>query len=260
VHKVFPTRDQDVTALADVSFEIGDSEFFCVVGQSGCGKTTLLNLLAGFERPTSGSLTIDGQAIQKPSWQKAVVFQEHALFPWYTVRRNITFGLEMKGLDRESRRSIGDHYIDLVSLRGFEDRYPAELSGGMRQRVAIARALAVNPSLLLMDEPFGSLDVQTRSYMQRELLKIWQREPKTVFFVTHSIHEAVMLGDRVMILSRSPGRVKEILTIDAPRPRAENDEEIGRLTTEVNEWLLRGVAAEQEGVHSGPREQEGVSV
>ena len=248
VRKDFVTSDHEITALADVSFDIRDNEFFCVVGQSGCGKTTLLNLLAGFEQPTAGSVAIDGDSISEPSWDKAVVFQEHALFPWCTVRRNITFGLEMKGLDREEQRRISDHYIALVGLRGFEDRYPNELSGGMAQRVAIARALAVDPSLLLMDEPFGALDVQTRSYMQRELLKIWQAEPKTVFFVTHSIREAVMLGDRVLILSRGPGRVKEILDIEAPRPRAEDDEEIIRLTTEVNDWLLRGVAADQEEV------------
>ena len=225
VTKIYaPTRAQDrLLALDGVSFSIHDGEFFCIVGHTGCGKTTLLNLLAGFDSPTTGQVRIEGRTIDRPSWHQAVVFQDHALFPWYTVYENVSFGLEMKGVPKAERHLVVRRYLDLVGLGGFERRYPHELSGGMKQRVGIARSLAVNPAILLMDEPFGSLDAQTRSYMQDELLKIWETEQKTVVFVTHSIEEATQLADRVLVMTRRPGRVRAIHSVDVSRPRDEGD-------------------------------------
>ena len=174
------------------------------------------------------------------------MFQEYALFPWYTVRDNICYGLQRKRLPEAEQRRIAEHYIGLVGLRGFESRYPRELSGGMRQRVSIARALAVNPSILLMDEPFGSLDIQTREYMQDELLKIWQREPKTVIFVTHSIDEAIKLSDRIAIMAPRPGRVEEIKSVEFARPRDATDPAIVHLAAEVKRWLRQQVFESRE--------------
>lgn len=233
----FSIKGEPLLALVDVTFQVEKNEFFSIVGPSGCGKTTLLNLLAGFEQPTRGEVRVGGKVITEPGWERAVVFQEYALFPWYTVSQNIRYGLQRKRLPDDEQRRLVDHYIGLVGLRGFESRYPRELSGGMRQRVSIARALAVNPSILLMDEPFASLDIQTREYMQDELLKIWQREPKTVIFVTHSIDEAIKLSDRVAIMGPRPGRIEEIKTVDFPRPRDPTNPEVVRLAAEVKQWL-----------------------
>ncbi len=234
-------KGEPLLALLDVDFRVEENEFFSIVGPSGCGKTTLLNLLAGFEQPTRGELKVGGKVITEPGWERAVVFQEYALFPWYTVAQNVRYGLQRKRVPEPEQRRLVDHYIGLVGLRGFESRYPRELSGGMRQRVSIARALAVNPSILLMDEPFASLDVQTREYMQDELLKIWQREPKTVIFITHSIDEAIKLSDRIAILAPRPGRVEEIKTVDFPRPRDPTDPAVVHLAAEVKLWLRRKV-------------------
>jgi len=233
----FSIKGEPLLALVDVTFQVEKNEFFSIVGPSGCGKTTLLNLLAGFEQPTRGELRVGGKVITEPGWERAVVFQEYALFPWYTVSQNIRYGLQRKRLPEAEQSRLVDHYIGLVGLRGFESRYPRELSGGMRQRVSIARALAVNPSILLMDEPFASLDIQTREYMQDELLKIWQREPKTVIFVTHSIDEAIKLSDRVAIMGPRPGRIEEIKTVDFERPRDPTNPEVVRLAAEVKQWL-----------------------
>jgi len=233
----FSMKGEPLLALLDVTFCVDDNEFFSIVGPSGCGKTTLLNLLAGFEQPTRGELRVGGELITEPGWKRAVVFQEYALFPWYTVVQNIRYGLRRKRLPEVEQRRIVDHYVGLVGLRGFEQRYPQELSGGMRQRVSIARALAVNPSVLLMDEPFAALDIQTREYMQDELLKIWQREPKTVIFVTHSIDEAIKLSDRIAIMAPRPGRVEEIQRVDFARPRDPTDPGVVRLIAEVKQWL-----------------------
>ncbi|MEP6609060.1 MAG: ABC transporter ATP-binding protein [Burkholderiaceae bacterium] len=233
----FSSKGEPLLALVDVTFQVEKNEFFSIVGPSGCGKTTLLNLLAGFEQPTRGALRVGGIVITEPGWERAVVFQEYALFPWYTVSQNIRYGLQRKRLPDAEQRRLVDHYIGLVGLRGFESRYPRELSGGMRQRVSIARALAVNPSILLMDEPFASLDIQTREYMQDELLKIWQRERKTVIFVTHSIDEAIKLSDRVAIMGPRPGRIEEIKTVDFERPRDPTNPEVVRLAAEVKQWL-----------------------
>ena len=230
-------KGEPLLALLDVNFQVEQNEFFSIVGPSGCGKTTLLNLLAGFEQPTRGELKVGGQIISAPGWKRAVVFQEYALYPWYTVAQNIRYGLRRKRLPEDEQRRIADHYVGLVGLGGFESRYPGELSGGMRQRVSIARALAVNPSILLMDEPFASLDIQTREYMQDELLKIWQREPKTVIFVTHSIDEAIKLSDRIAIMAPRPGRVVEIKDVGFERPRDSTDPRVVHLAAEVKAWM-----------------------
>ena len=242
----FSMQGEPLLALLDVTFCVENNEFFSIVGPSGCGKTTLLNLLAGFEQPSRGELRVGGEPITEPGWERAVVFQEYALFPWYTVRDNICYGLQRKRLPEAEQRRIAEHYIGLVGLRGFESRYPRELSGGMRQRVSIARALAVNPSILLMDEPFGSLDIQTREYMQVELLKIWQREPKTVIFVTHSIDEAIKLSDRIAIMAPRPGRVEEIKSVEFARPRDATDPAIVHLAAEVKRWLRQQVFESRE--------------
>jgi NitT/TauT family transport system ATP-binding protein len=234
-------KGEPVLALHEVSFQVENNEFFSIVGPSGCGKTTLLNLLAGFERPTRGELRVGGALITDPGWERAVVFQEYALFPWYTVAQNIAYGLKRKKLPEAEQRRLVDHYVGLVGLRGFEKRYPRELSGGMRQRVSIARALAVDPAILLMDEPFASLDILTREYMQDELLKIWQRERKTVIFVTHSIDEAIKLSDRVAIMTPRPGRVEEIKLVESPRPRDPTNPAMVRLAADVKQWLRQQV-------------------
>ncbi len=234
-------KGEPLLALHDVTFQVENNEFFSIVGPSGCGKTTLLNLLAGFELPTRGELRVDGAVVTGPGWERAVVFQEYALFPWCTVVDNVRYGLRRKRLPEAEQRRLVEHYIALVGLRGFETRYPWELSGGMRQRVSIARALAVNPSILLMDEPFAALDIQTREYMQDELLKIWQRERQTVIFVTHSIDEAIKLSDRIAIMTPRPGRIEEIKTVEFARPRDPTSPAIVRLAAEVKHWLRQQV-------------------
>lgn len=240
VFKTYPgqsAKDAPVLALNDVSFTVEDSEFCAILGHSGCGKTTLLTMVAGFETASSGEVRV-GQAIAgKPSWQRAVIFQDYALFPWLTVRQNIAFGLEMKGIASAERTRIIDSHIELVGLGGFEDRYPHQLSGGMKQRVSIARALAVDPQVLLMDEPFAALDAQTRGSMQREMVRIWQKERKTVILVTHSIEEAITLADRIIVMSRRPGTVKANLQVTLPRPRDEDDPAFAKLKRELRDLL-----------------------
>jgi NitT/TauT family transport system ATP-binding protein len=245
VSKVFvATRGEPVQALRQVSFDVKPNEFFSIVGHSGCGKTTLLNLIAGFERLSEGRIMVDGQEVLGPSWERGVVFQEHALFPWYTVYQNISFGLEMKGLALQERERLVRYYIDLVGLAGFEHQYPRELSGGMKQRVGIARSLAPDPMILLMDEPFASLDYQNRILMQDELLRIWGRETKTVVFVTHNIEEAIKLSDRVLVLTRQPGRIREVVSVGLPRPRDEADPEFVRLKLQLTRELQEELAQE----------------
>ncbi len=212
-------RFDSMTALSDLSFQVPAGEFVCVVGPNGCGKTTLLRLIAGLARPTQGEILLDGKLIQEPGPERGFVFQEYALFPWRSVRKNIEFGLEMRGFAAGARREISNKYIDLVGLGGFEDYSIRRLSGGMKQKVSIARALASDPVVMLMDEPFAALDCQTRNIMQEELLNIWEQERKTILFVTHNVEEAVFLADVILVLSRRPGQLVEKISLDLPRPR-----------------------------------------
>jgi NitT/TauT family transport system ATP-binding protein len=222
IHKSFPLKGETFTALGDVSLDLADNEFVTVVGPSGCGKTTLMNILAGLETPTSGRALVDGKAVTGPGPERGVIFQQYALFPWLTVRKNVEFGLKTKGVARDERRRIAEHFIDLVGLTQFADALPKTLSGGMKQRVAIARAYAVNPSILLMDEPFGAVDALTRVRLQDQLLATWSQEKRTVVFITHDVDEAVFLANRVVVMAARPGRIVEIIDVDLPYPR--NDE------------------------------------
>ena len=208
-------------ALRDINLSIQPGEFICLLGPSGCGKTTLLNTIAGFLEPTVGSVAVDGQRITGPGPDRGVVFQQYAVFPWLTVQENVQFGLRLAAnrCSPDEMKRTAEHFIDLVNLRDFKDAYPKQLSGGMKQRVAIARAYAVNPKVLLMDEPFGALDAQTRHFMQESLLQILEKERKTVVFVTHGVEEAAFLSTRVVIMAACPGRVREIIPIDLPYPR-----------------------------------------
>jgi len=211
-----------VAVLNDLTLEVDDLEFLTIVGTSGCGKSTFLRIVDGLIPSDSGSIRINGRAVVNTAPELAMVFQTFDLFPWRTTRQNVEFGLELKGVAKAERREVSAHYIQLVGLSGFENAYPHQLSGGMQQRVGLARALAVRPQILLMDEPFGSLDVQTRDLLQDELLRIWEREQKTVVFVTHSIEEAIYLADRVAIFSPRPARVERVIQIPFGRPRQED--------------------------------------
>ncbi len=210
-HLYRPPSGKPVLALEDVSIDVQPREFLALLGPSGCGKSTLLYLLGGFLPVEKGSIHVEGKPVAAPGPDRGIVFQHFALFPWKTVRANVLYGLERMGLAREEREKRAQSFIDLVGLTGFEDSFPSQLSGGMKQRTAIARTLAFDPKILLMDEPFGALDAQTRSLMQEELLRIWQRTPKTVIFVTHDVQEAVYLADRVAVMSARPGRIKAIV-------------------------------------------------
>lgn len=221
VEKIYQGRSGEVVALNGVDMEIRENEFVCVVGPSGCGKSTLLNIIAGLERPTSGRVCVKGKEVVNPGSERGVIFQQYALFPWLTVKKNVKFGLKLRGVKEPELSAIADKYIRLVGLEEFGDSYPKELSGGMKQRVAIARAYAVNPEILLMDEPFGALDAQTRTQLQTELLETWEKEKKTCFFITHDVEEAIILAQRVVVMSARPGRVKEIVPVNIPYPRTQ---------------------------------------
>ncbi|WP_448683700.1 ABC transporter ATP-binding protein [Pseudomonas nicosulfuronedens] len=208
------------SALENVSFEVPDQQFAVIVGPSGCGKSSLLYLTAGLSEPTEGDIYVGGQLVDGPGADRGMVFQSYTLFPWLTVRQNVEFGLKRRGMPAAERREIVDYYLDEVGLRRFENNYPKQLSGGMMQRVAIARALANDPQILLMDEPFGALDSQTRMQMQQLLLRVWDHSKKTVVFVTHDIDEAILLGDRVYVMGARPGRIKRILDVPIERPRS----------------------------------------
>lgn len=221
VKRVFNVRGNEVVALNGVDLDIMENEFVCVVGPSGCGKSTLLNMIAGLDKPSSGAIYLDGKEVDGPGPERGVVFQQYALFPWLTVEKNVAFGLKLRGMDKAQIEKETKKYLDMVELGAFAKSYPKELSGGMKQRVAIARAYAVNPEVLLMDEPFGALDAQTRTQLQTELLNTWEKEQKTCFFITHDVDEAIILAQRVVIMSARPGRIKEIVDINIPHPRTQ---------------------------------------
>jgi len=258
VHKRFEVKGRPIEALSGIDLDIASGEFFCIVGPSGCGKTTLLRILAGLETQSGGHIEVardDGSAGRPLN---AMVFQEQSIFPWMNVRDNVAFGLKARGMSRQARYEIAEPYIRKVGLGGFKDALPHQLSGGMKQRVSIARAFANDPEILLMDEPFAALDEQTKLILQAELLRIWEETRKTVLYVTHSIDEAIVLGDRILVMSARPGRVKEIIEVDAVfgRPRSveavRSDEQFGRFFGRI--WrLLRDevAAAALEDQHAG---------
>jgi NitT/TauT family transport system ATP-binding protein len=225
LHKAYEHEftEEVITAIESVSFSIAQGEFVSILGPSGCGKTTVLNIIAGFLRPTSGRVLLNGKPIDGPGPDRGVVFQSFALFPWRTVLGNVAFGLKMRGVARAEREARAREYLKLVGLDGFEERYPHELSGGMRQRAGVARVLANEPAVMLMDEPFASVDAQARMGLQQDLIAIWERRRPTVFFVTHDVDEAVFLSSRIIVLTRRPSRVREIIEVDIPRPRHWDD-------------------------------------
>jgi NitT/TauT family transport system ATP-binding protein len=246
LNKVFDSEGRDVVALKDIDLEIPNGQFTCLLGPSGCGKSTLLNAVAGFAPPTSGSITAEGKPVTGPGPERGMVFQEYALFPWMTVEENVGFGLEIKGMARaEIGRRVGE-LLKMLSLSDFRQRYPKDLSGGMRQRVAIARVLALDSPIMLMDEPFGALDALTRRNLQDELLRIWSELQKTIIFVTHSIEEAIYLADRIVVMTYRPGMVKRDIMVDLPRMRDPASPEFNALKRELG--LL--VMEEQQRHHS----------
>jgi NitT/TauT family transport system ATP-binding protein len=242
VTKRFSVGDDEIEALARVDVTIDAGQFVCLIGASGCGKSTLLRVIAGFEEPTSGDVLSDGKPIIGPGSDRGMVFQDYALFPWMTVRQNIGFGPRQRDLPRRQVEETTEEFMRLVGLERFADRYPSQLSGGMKQRVAIARVLANNASVLLMDEPFGALDALTREQLQHELLQIWARTGVTVIFVTHSVEEAVLLADRVLVMSAGPGRIANDLTIDLPRPRDVSSPEFNAVRRDVARRLTSHLA------------------
>jgi len=234
--KVFE-GEHKVIALKDVNLDISGNEFAVILGPSGCGKSTLLYLMAGFEKPTNGNIYLDGKKIKKPGPDRGFVFQDFALYPWRTVLKNITFPLEIKGLPKDEAQKIAKRYIKMVGLNGFENAFPHTLSGGMKQRVGIARALVYEPEVLLMDEPFGALDAQTRKQMQIELENIWEKNKKTVVFVTHSVIEAVYLADQVFVMTARPGKIKDIVEVNLPRPRDYTNKDFLKVREKVLDIL-----------------------
>jgi NitT/TauT family transport system ATP-binding protein len=227
------SRGSFTPALQNIDLEIDQGEFVCIVGPSGCGKSTLLHLLAGLDRPTTGEITVDGNPVQGPGTDRILLFQELGLFPWLTVRQNVEFGLKMAGVPRDERRDRARVFLRMVHLPHFEDHYIHQLSGGMKQRVALARSLALKPKILLMDEPFAALDAQTRDMLHDELERLWKETSPTIVFVTHNVREAVRLGDRVLLMSFRPGRIKSQFQVTLPRPRHVEDADVAYLSKEI---------------------------
>lgn len=242
VTKRFAVGNGEIEALAPVDLSIPKGEFVCLIGASGCGKSTLLRVIAGFEEPTTGGVSIDGRLITGPGSDRGMVFQDYALFPWMTVRDNVSFGPRQRHLPREEIARMADEFVRMVGLERFADRYPNQLSGGMKQRVAIARVLANNADILLMDEPFGALDALTREQLQHELLQIWKRTGVTTIFVTHSVEEAVLLADRVLVMSAGPGRIDSDFQIDLVRPRDVSSPEFNALRRDIARRLTSHLA------------------
>jgi NitT/TauT family transport system ATP-binding protein len=236
-------QGEEIVAIQNLALDVKEGEILTILGPSGCGKSTLLNIVAGFEEPTAGEVSLHGRPIREPGADRGVVFQEYALFPWLTVMDNVCYGLREKGLSRADQVAKAQSYLSAVGLDDFENRYPHELSGGMRQRVSLIRVLANDPEILLMDEPFAALDAQTRKDLQRELVRLWQESHKTILFITHNVEEAVFLGDRVVVMTARPGRVKEIIDISLERPRDETApdfNEVRREATRMVEEELKG--------------------
>ncbi len=226
IWKIFKSRDKNiVTAIQDLSLSVNENEFVSIIGPSGCGKSTFLMIAAGLEPYSRGTITVDGRPIQGPGLDRGMMFQGYTLFPWLTVSENVRFSLKKSHLSMAEQQNLVRHYLSLVGLDGFENSYPNQLSGGMKQRVAIARALVYKPQMLLMDEPFGALDAQTRLLMQELLLKVWENDRTTVLFVTHDVEEAILLSDRIYVMTARPGRIKAEVVIDLPRPRSLLDTE-----------------------------------
>jgi NitT/TauT family transport system ATP-binding protein len=243
VSRRFRTKRHDTTALDNVSLTVNRGEFVCIVGPSGCGKSTLLNIVAGLDNPDGGRAVFDGRTINRPSADRIVVFQEPALYPWLNVSANVELGLKMAGKGRKERKELVARCIELVNLKRFAKAYMHELSGGMRQRVQLARALAVEPRMLLMDEPFAALDAQTRDVLQQELQEIWARTGATVLFVTHNVREAAILGDRVFVMTPAPGQIKREIAIDLPRPRAPESHSVVDLAARIRVELEHDIYA-----------------
>ncbi|MGN0157661.1 MAG: ABC transporter ATP-binding protein [Brotaphodocola sp.] len=233
VNKVFKVPTGENQVVADFNMVARENEFICLFGPGQCGKTTLINLIAGFEMPTSGTITVNGEPVTGPGPDRGVVFQNIVVFPWLTTMGNVEYGLKMTGMPKKERQERAQKYINLVGLQGFEHSYPVQLSGGMKQRVGIARAYCIEPQVMLMDEPFGALDAQTRYLMQEELQRIWQTEKRTVIFVTNNIEEAIYLADRIIVLSNCPATVKKEYVIDLPRPRKYTSPEFLALRKEI---------------------------
>lgn len=236
--KTFLSKEGNhVLALNDVNLKVKKNEFICIVGPSGCGKSTLLRIIAGLETLTSGDVLYDGKKVSNPSGEVGMVFQDYSLLPWRTVLDNIALGLEFKRVPKDKRRKIGMDYLKLIGMDGFQDSYPYELSGGMQQRVAIARALANDPNILLMDEPFGALDAHTRIIMQEELLEIWNQDKKTILFITHSVNEAISLADKIIVMTKRPGTIREIIDVNMERPRDRANPRYGELANKILKML-----------------------
>jgi NitT/TauT family transport system ATP-binding protein len=253
VSRVFPLHGKDFVALDEVSLDIADREFVTVVGPSGCGKSTLLNIAAGLLEPTSGHAFVDDRPVKGVSPERGMIFQQYALFPWLTVRKNVEFGLQIAKVPAAERHAIADRFIELVGLSHFADALPKTLSGGMRQRCAIARAYAVNPSVLLMDEPFGALDALTRVQLQDQLLETWSHEQRTVMFITHDVEESVYLANRVVIMAARPGRIHQVIDVDLPYPRTEEmrlSAHFAEIRNQVWEAVYHQPALEPQGVQA----------
>jgi NitT/TauT family transport system ATP-binding protein len=238
VQKVFQTADREVVALKDIDLEIRKGEFVCLLGPSGCGKSTLLNAVAGFSLPTGGEITVDGRAVAAPGPDRGMVFQEYALFPWMTVSQNIAFGLQVQKKPKGEIAATVEKLLAMLNLKDFRDRFPKDLSGGMRQRVAIARVLALDSPIMLMDEPFGALDALTRRNLQDELLRIWSETGKTILFVTHSIEESIYLADRIVVMTYRPGTIKRDQRVVLPRPRDPAAAEFNELKRELSRLVM----------------------
>jgi NitT/TauT family transport system ATP-binding protein len=251
VVKRFGEGSAAVTALDGLDLAVADGQFVCILGPSGCGKSTLLFILAGLEKATSGRIAVDGRAVTEPGRDRGMLFQQLALFPWRTARKNVEFGLELQNVDSTTRRQKAEHWLSIMNLQDFADMYPHQLSGGMQQRIAIARLLINDPEILLMDEPFAALDAQTRTVLGEELVRVWQQTLRTVVFVTHSVDEANFLSDRLLVMARRPGRFKADLRIDLPRPRDPASDQFNTLRREVNRLIRSEVAAAERTIEIG---------